>query len=212
MSEPAVRFQRREYPWAHSTTRTPVCPSRRPNHTGGTERNKPRQRPKGILSPWSFARRAKIIVALVEHKSARRALAPEIVGIARAKRTSVRVEQALWLVRSPSMRPSGRVLRNSFAQDIRDRREIRCQGPSQRRVVAAAGRPPQQKSPTPGQKDEPTSKGGCSQLASRLSHQRMRISVSLAILSSLCIIRRSIAKSMDPRVEPTCEYRARAAK
>ena len=63
------------------------------------------------------------------------------------------------------------------------------------------------KSPTPGQKDEPTSEGGCSQLASRLSHQRMRISVSLAILSSLGIIRRSIAKSMDPRAEPTLSIR-----
>ena len=37
----------------------------------------------------------------------------------------------------------------------------------------------------PGQKDEPTSKGGCSQPASWLSYQRTRISISQAILSSL---------------------------
>ena len=42
-------------------------------------------------------------------------------------------------------------------------------------------------------KDEPTSKGGCSHRASWLSHQRIRISISPAILSSLHRIRRSIA-------------------
>ena len=131
------------------------------------------------------------------------------VGKQRHHRSSPSQREGPWCRRSWGSRGRS-VLRYASP---RDRREIRCQGPSQRRPVPLAGRQAEQKkSPTPGQKDEPTSEGGCSQLASRLSHQRMRISVSLAILSSLSVIRRSIAKSMDPRAEPTYEYRPRVGK
>ena len=52
----------------------------------------------------------------------------------------------------------------------------------------------EQESPAPGQKDEPTLKGGCSQLASWLSYRQTRIPISRAILSSLMYQHRSIAK------------------
>ena len=82
--------------------------------------------------------------------------------------------------------------------------------PAQRQEASPFVKRRNKKSPTPGQKDEPTSKGGCSQLASWLSHQRMRISIPPAILSSLMSKRRSIAK-YDVEGGTYLEYRCCSA-